>query len=356
MKNTIKMSLVAALTVAGLSTTASAGGLEEAIKGVSISGKMEVEYDWKEDEKNAWDLDWDVTAKIPVTDNVTAVFGAEGDTSTDIRKEDINGDKGADNVQVTKVYFQYANGPVVAMAGKMGMAGAPWFDDDRGNGLVAIYNAGPVAIAAAHFTGVNGRKDVAVSNRDIAAAALIAGNIGDSGINASLWYADASNLLTSYSLNVNGAIGPVNFDLRHTDVDLDGASTDNSLTKLVVSGDIDAISLRAGYAMTDKEGGIVSLDADIDDAETAFTLEQLSLSDKKDADAFLIGASVSFGDATLGIDFLDGEINGSTDIQETLISAEYGVAKNFAITGWYSMAEVGSADQDAASVALEYKF
>jgi hypothetical protein len=42
MKNTIKMSLVAALAVAGFSTAASAGSLEEAIKGVSISGKMEV--------------------------------------------------------------------------------------------------------------------------------------------------------------------------------------------------------------------------------------------------------------------------------------------------------------------------
>ena len=93
------MSLVAALAVAGLSQTASAGSLEEAIKGVSISGKMEVEYDYSDSETsgttadnttNSWDLDWDVTAKIPVNDNVTAVFGLEGDQNPDVADDQIS--------------------------------------------------------------------------------------------------------------------------------------------------------------------------------------------------------------------------------------------------------------------------
>ena len=44
MKNTIKMSLVAAVAVAGLSSTAAATPLEEAIKGVDISGSIVYRY------------------------------------------------------------------------------------------------------------------------------------------------------------------------------------------------------------------------------------------------------------------------------------------------------------------------
>jgi len=370
MKNTIKMSLVAALAVAGLSTTASAGGLEEAIKGVSIKGKMEVEYDWEKDgSSNEWDYDFDVTAKVPVNDNVTAVLALEADHGGNVNDKVATADKGSgndSNVDVTKLYFAYTNGAVSAMAGKMGMAGAPWYDDEKANGVVGIYNAGPVAIAAGHFTGSTGH--LLTTNQDITAAALIAGNIADSGIGANLWYADITDVGSSFSLNVNGAIGPVSFDVRHTDVDFDDINGGSAeLTKLVVSGDIEAFNIRAGYGTTNDNKDAIYIGTNLatavnfegvggdNDAATTMGLEQLNIADYNDADVFLIGAGTTMGAFSINLDYIDGEA-GSTDFDELLLDVEYKMSKNFTIDTFYSMAEEGSKETDTASIALEYKF
>jgi hypothetical protein len=395
MKNTIKMSLVAALAVAGLSTTASAGGLEEAIKGVTISGKMEAEYDYTKNKttnvtSDSWDYDIDVTAKIPVNDNITAVVGLEADTDQDVESA-VPGGISATSitaaqiaaaanaelkdtdaaVDVSSLYFQYVNGPVTAMVGKQGFAGAPWFDDEKANGLVAVYNAGPVALAAAHFTGtnvtnVNGLGLVDLSDKDIAAAAIIAGDIAGTGINASLWYADVSAVLDSYSVNINGKVADmINFDFRHTDVDLGdlAAGVDSSLTKLVVSADIEGFNVRAGYGTTNDDnvagvGGLVNLEAGDNDAATTFGLEQLNIADLNDADVYLIGAGATFGATSVSLDYIDGEAgNGANnDFDELLFQVDYKMSKNFTIGAHYSDAELFNTDMVDAAVSLEYKF
>jgi hypothetical protein len=351
MKNTIKMSLVAALAVSALSTSASAGSLEDAIKGVSIKGKMEVEYDYTDVDgatSDSWDYDWDVTAKVPLSDQWTAIAGFQADD-----KENISTAGNSDaSVTQTKYYFQYANGPVTAMVGKMGMAGAPWYDDERASGAAVIVNAGPVAVAAAHFTNDNGL----TKTEDISAAAIIAGNIADSGINASLWYADIANVGSSYSLDVNGKVADmVNFDFRHTDVDLDATDAGNSLTKVVVSADVEAVNVRLGYGMTDEDGGLASFESSDTDAATTFGLEQLNIEGLADADVFLIGAGTNVAGFAVNLDYIDGEA-GSADFNELLLDVEYKFTKSLTLDTFYSTAEFDGVDMDAMSVALEYKF
>jgi len=383
MTKTIKMSLVAAMAVTAFSSTASAGSLEEAIKGVSISGKMEVEYDYTDTNtgvagapdmtSNDWDLDWDVTAKIPVNDNITAVFGAEGDTAPNADNGVITG-KG--NVQVTKVYFQYANGPVTAMVGKQGI-GAPWFDDERATGVKALATVGPVTLAAAHFTATNANADgaVALNQTDISAAAAI-GSFGP--INASLWYANLSGIVPgldadSYSLNVNGKFDIVNVDLTHTstDYDVNGVAVDPEaeLTKLVVSADFGVAVPYVGYGMTNDElvaTRSVGVDLTNDnDASVNFGTEQLFIDDLNDADAILVGVTVPFGDWKFDLSYVDGEYSPAVatdyDFNELLLDVEYKMSKNFTIDMFYSTAELQTgaavtAEMDSASIALEYKF
>jgi hypothetical protein len=406
MKNTIKMSLVAALAVAGLSTTASAAGLEEAIKGVNISGKMEVEYDYtseKEDNAdketaNQWDIDWDITAKVPVNDNITAVFGAQGDHAEDITVAE---DAVQDPITVTKTYFQYSNGPVTAMAGKMGMAGAPWFDDERGNGLVALYNAGPVTLAAAHFTNSNANvlssdvadtavdafagidTDTSVTLEDAHISALAA--IGSMGpVNASVWYAqvsgisaDVTNATTgagilsalidadSYSVNLNGTFDIVNVDVRYTDTDYDSETDlvdgDASLLKIVASADLGVATPYVGYGQTDNEQHVAGVDLTSDtDSAVDFGGEILSIDELADAKAWIIGVKAPVGNFALEAFYIDGDADEDIDYNEFYFGADYKMSKNFTIGSHYAVAEVDVDGDDTdyvnAAISLEYKF
>ncbi len=391
MKNTIKMSLVAALAVAGLSTTASAGGLEEAIKGVTISGKMEVEYDYaKEDtngvdtsaisgNSNSWDLDWDVTAKIPVNDNVTAVFGAEGDTATNTANGTITG-KG--NVQVTKVYFQAATGPVTTMVGKQSI-GAPWFDDERADGVKALVAAGPVTLAAAHFTGANAVANgaIALNQTQISAVAAI-GSFGP--VNAQVWYANLSGITTgtvlagqleadSVIVMADAKFDIVNVAAKYGTATYDGLGAgvddDAEMIQLVVSADLGVATPYIGMGMTDSDQAGAGLDLTNDtDSVIDFGSEQLSIDDLDNAEAYIVGATATFGATTVNASYVFGDYDSSVvltdtglDFSEFLVEVDYKMSKNFTIGGHYSIAELDATktatiDSDAASVSLEYKF
>jgi hypothetical protein len=410
MKNTIKMSLVAALAVAGLSTTASAGGLEEAIKGVSIKGKMEVEYDYsksntgvanaKDVTVNDWDIDWDLTAKVPVNDNFTAIMGAQADTAINTATEQIQDTA----FTVTKLYFQYANGPVTAMVGKQGI-GAPWFDDERANGVKALVAAGPVTLAAAHFTGTNAsaiadllsNTQVDMQNTQISAVAAI-GSFGP--VNAQLWYADLAGIATTTTTTPNTQINAdsvvlmldakfdiVNVGFKYGTADYtDGISTagyramndDAEMIQLVVSADLGVATPYAGMGMTDSKQGGAGLDLTSDtDSVIDFGSEQLSIDDLDDAKAYIIGVTVPVGKLTLDASYVMGSYDDygtadtakntayGCDFNELLVKADYKMSKNFNIGAHYSMAEIeeqtlatnkNNNKMDAASVSLEYKF
>jgi len=387
MKNTIKMSLVAALAVAGLSTTASAGGLEEAIKGVSISGKMEVEYEnfehkvdgVKQDgNANNWDYDFDITVKVPVNDNITAIAGFQADDENDVEDATDSG-----NFNMPKVYFQYANGPVTAMVGRQTI-GAPWFDDARANGVKALYNAGPVTLAAAHFTGVtdDGATSSDINTADISAVAAI-GAVGP--VNYQVWYANLSGISNtagtvlntdadSLVVKLDAKFDIVNVSAMHTtvDYDIDGANdAEAELTKLSVSADFGAVTPYLAYAWTnDDDNGAVArgegVDLDDDDADTNFGVHNLMLDTLNDADAFLVGAVIPAGKFTINPYLVDGEAKNTqhssekTDLQEYGIDVDYQMSKNFKITSYYAASETktsGVKTEDRnIEIALEYKF
>jgi hypothetical protein len=82
MNKLVKMSLVAAVAVAGLNVSASAGSLEEAIKGVDVSGSIAYRYDDRTttatgvvdpvDGRKANRYKLVTKVKVPVNDTVTA--------------------------------------------------------------------------------------------------------------------------------------------------------------------------------------------------------------------------------------------------------------------------------------------
>jgi|GEM_PF-1477069 len=422
MKNTIKMSLAAAVAVSALTTSASAGNLEEMIKGVSASGKMNIEYQNDSNDKvngvagdsdNQVEYDLDITFKIPVNDNITATIGFQADHDVDIEnamntRANANGDTTDTQVDVTLANFTYANGPVTVITGKQNV-GTPFLYDQKGDGVVGLYNAGPVTLAAAHFVNSNANiLDGVLTNNipanlsqgaeDINAVAVIAPNIAGSGINASAWYvtttlgtgttglAEATaEDAEAYTINVNGKIGPVGFDVRHSSAEVDGNANweAEELTKVMLTADVDMFSFAAGYGTTNDvmEAGAaqsalglgrthgVSWDDD-DTTETGFNGEQAYLDTLNDADAFLISASASFDKFVVGVTYIDGEADqdgatgtaGDLDFDELLLNVSYAMSKNFTVSSYYSMFEVdatGTAndqENDELSVKLTYKF
>ncbi len=423
MKNTIKMSLAAAVAVSAFSTSAFAGNLEEMIKGVTASGKINVEYQndaasanatvavpglgvaagAAESTTNQTEYDIDMTFKIPVNDMVTATIGFQADHDTSINTTATSRTGVADDVDVTQVNFTYANGPVTAIVGKQNV-GTPFLYDQKGDGIVALYNAGPVTLAAAHF--VNSNADILTGNalRQGAETINAVAAIGSvAGINLSAWYvtttlasgdAVADNTLgtgvaglkgaldgaAAYTLNANGKIGPVGFDVRHSSAEIDGAAGNNfdaeELTKLTLTADVDMFSFAAAYATTNdtfvRNGGRlhgVSWDDD-DTTETGFNGEQAYLDTLNDADAFLLGVSSSFDKFAVGVTYIDGEAdsnlvaNDNIEFSELILSASYAMSKNFKVSSYYSMYDVdysttgvsAEVENDEFSLALTYKF
>jgi hypothetical protein len=390
MKNTIKMSLAAALAVSALSTTASAGNLEEMIKDVTMSGKMEVEYETSqtttggvdsaalEGNRNNWDYDFDAKFKMPVNDSVTAELGLQADHEYGVNQDSANG-----NLNVSSLNFTYVNGPVTAIVGRQGI-GAPWFDDAKGNGVKALVAAGPVTLAAAHFTGTT--SDALTSEleqSDISAVAAIA-SVGP--VNVAAWYAQLQGITNtlgtglrtdadSYTVNVKGTFGPVKVCATHTqadyDLDLAGAvDPEASLTKLSVSADMGMVAPYVAYAMTNDDDTSAAargegVDLDEGDASTNFKKNILSLDDYNDADAYLIGTGVKMDALSLDVYYLAGDTTTgtvTTDFSEMGLGAKYQMSKNFAINSYYATAELdntGNAadtESDVAEIALEYKF
>merc|ERR1711879_136016 len=107
-----KMSLVAAVAVAGLSNV-NAASLEEAIKGVDVSGQFRFRFNEHNTDSNTAantaetdsDVEIEITAKVPVNDNVTAVFKIDNYGN----ETDGAAAAGAKNVTIEDYYFQYVN-------------------------------------------------------------------------------------------------------------------------------------------------------------------------------------------------------------------------------------------------------
>lgn len=354
MKKFAKMSLVAALAVAG--TAASAQPLAEAIKNVDVSGTVVYRYDDRayDDEAkgltNVKDVNGNnykigLTLKSKVNDDVTAVTrflvgSASGSfESLDYtNKEDSN-----PTVSLNQVYFSYAGiANTTINVGKQGLT-TPWTvavdadsNEQNGTGILALTSFGPVTLAGAYFnqTNLNTSGDVKFGDgsQNIVTAGAIA-NVGPVSIDA--WYLDAQDTFDSFTV---GAATKFDLDAvklslgaRHTSIDFDGIKTDNELTK--VEGGLTAgiFGLNVGYGWTDKEGGIGALD---NDATSGFQGWTLNLNGVTDASLLKTSVSVQALPSlklSLNYNVLDTDVVNAKDTtdNELYLQADYKMSKNF---------------------------
>jgi hypothetical protein len=374
-----------------MTSTVCAQPLEEAIKGVDVSGMLRYRYDDTNNDTatnkastqtNEYKMDLNIASKVNdmVTANVkiealgvntTALDTAFGTDNTEQAHttSDTTGDRDV-NLVVSKANFSANLGFATVIAGKQSVP-TPMVDnsvDDvtRGTGAVALVPAGPVTIAAGYFNNIQ-RAETTTNLGQNTTAVGVLGKVADVSFDA--WMADIDGVRSGTSIGANASFAGVNIDARHTSVDQDAATAaDADLTKIVASTKIGGATLVAGFATTSKvsatqtvAGSGVSLDAD-NDAKSDFKVWQASVGALSDATAFLIGAGMDvMPNLNLDAKYVTVDFGTASEAaSELLLQATYKMSKNFGLNVRYSMYEVdntaGVATTDSTKGRLELKY
>jgi len=373
MKKFAKMSLVAAVAVAGLSSYSSASSLEEAIKGVEINGYVRyrltsTNLDQKNYKSGTSDTDTNqydikVTTKIPVNDMVQAVvkFQLQNKTTSSDNSDDKTGSK------FRYEYFQFNLPYITVMAGKQSIP-SPFVDDEFGTGFVAVVPAGPVSFTASYFNSTSlGSGDIKSANGEDVYQAGVLGSFDPVSFEA--WYMNVKNTASAYNASASATLEPVTVSASYAILDPDEKvltnkdDDDYSTVKVQAKADLDFVALNAGWAKTGENGSAGALDkSENDPAVNDFGGEIVDLSSANDFSLWTVGASVSpMEKVTLGAEYFNGSSDEKSkeddDYNEIKASASYKVSKNFKISSFYSVGKNGTEENDSKSrLELKYTF
>ena len=373
MKKFAKMSLVAAIAVAGL-TNVSASSLEDAVKNTEVSGKVYVEFLSNESNitdgstAGLTDMDFDATFTSKVNDNVTSVVTIEGDSS--VAEGANNADQG---IGVDTIKFVYAKNNLTANVGKFGSS-SPTDDGDKLEGLSVSYKAG-IATLFASYAVTNSYTLGDAANLSISAP------VGP--VNLEAWY-------TAYAPDTTVARGGVssgkavlgddlgqtvtviastelegfNLGARYSATDFNTNGNKDGMTfRLDASTTISNVTLAGSYLTTDKDGGASA----VTDAAAAngFELSQLtlnSLTTTNDLSIWTVSATMPVETMTYQVAYASSDADtANDDATELRLRATHAMSSNFSVMATYSMytednAGVEVADSDSSRIEFKYTF
>lgn len=388
MKKFAKMSLVAALAVAG--TAASAQPLAEAIKNVDVSGTVvyrynDINYD---DGASTSDNNYKVAVslKSKVTDDVTFnsrfIAGGEKGGFGSLKTQE-DADTNLD-IKLTWANFAYtgiANTTVVV--GKQGLA-TPWTratdsdgSEQTGTGILAMTTMGPVTAAAGYFNQTNiSKKSTATSDlvaddvtykgqNNLIVAALI-GSFGP--VNAQAWYLDIDESASQYFVKVDGKVGPVKMYAQYSDLDADdetAANNDINLLKAGVSAKLGMFNAGVTYARGGEDGtGILNGVA----PSVSAIGYSVNAAGKHDAQAYFVDLGAQVTDKLhigLNYDVVEADKSGTDskelEHKEYFVQATYKHAKNLSAyvrlaQGENEFVNEKDGDYNRGRLQVEYKF
>ncbi|WP_418186198.1 major outer membrane protein [Aliarcobacter vitoriensis] len=369
MRKISKLSLVAAVAVAGFST-ANAQPLEEAIKNVEVSGSVVYRYnDAKAKDKlngqtisenadvnNNYKIALNLSSKVNDYVKFNSRFIVGGADSGFARLDTTdNGDQNVD-VTLSNAYFALTAIPNTTVnVGKQGLT-TPWTvavdsdgNEQTGTGVLALTTVGPVTGAAGYFNQTNLGKSgnglpslnsytantgLVVTGPGAGGTVLlgttpnddfggkdiaVVGLIGDLDfVKLDAWYLNMDDVFDTYSLSAKA-----NFDLaenakigleaRYVQLELEdevatalGRDDKNSMFRFAVDGKVSIVNAKVAYTTTDKKGGLTALD---NDAQNTTLGWNLTSNNTFDAD---------YWQGVIGVDILDN-LN---------LSANYGQIKH----------------------------
>lgn len=357
-----KLSLAAIVALGAFTTTASAGSLEEAIKGVDLKGFVRLriynQSDEATDERYRFSAPF--TFVSPVADNLTAGFTVRAESNT------FNGDASGVNSNNTnfgmaKAWFKYATPDYSVRMGRFEL-GTPWTDPgyagNRGDGLLAFYTGVQnVTLAAGHFVNTNtGLQD----DESLSVAAAIA-SMGP--VTGQLWAASQSNLFDS------SIFGQVDAKFGEFKV----AGQFNVLTLADVAAGVEDTGtfygIKAGYApegmkfcvgytANDDDQGIYQLSGDSSAMFKAGKQLYYEYGNAAGAKTFFVTADATFGKFGVGAGYIDSSdiATDGNDGSEFYGQVSYKYAKNFNTALYYSAMDYDSGDNDEIRAEFKYSF
>lgn len=364
-----KLSLAAIMAVGALST-ANAQPLEEAIKGVDFSGFVRYNLNVSEGtigERSSAN-DWDVLGKVvaPVTDNVkaTVAFATSGSENAEFNggnstNKTSNG-VGRMDFDIAKAFFTYTNASKTTLKAGLMALGTPitdnGFNGNKGTGVVVMQGVGPVTLAGAYFSGINGYNvdgaDIGLSlakDRDIMAVAAL-GSFGP--VNAQVWGFKVQDLVDSMIFTqVDGKFAGFKLAGQWINTKLDSKVIVNGTDTAVKdvynddSGDFYAIKagwaneqffVDAGYTMTDGDMPIFSpfaAPADTSIIAGGWRLAYSAAAITGDTDTMFVNAGAKFGKIGVKVGYAQADIGSKSvyegaDPREIWGQVSYAVAKN----------------------------
>ncbi len=376
MKKIAKLSLVAAVAVAGL-TNVNAASLEEAIKGVDVSGQFRFRFQEKNvdgettgastnNETNS-DVEVEIGVKVPVNDKVTAVFKIDNAGN---HKD--NSPSGKGDVEIEDYYFSYADGALTVNAGQQNIPGR-LTDGAQGDGIVALYNLGAATVGAAAFANHNvDVSDVISYNGSQSVYSVIAmGNVGPVSLLGQ--YATVDETVDTFGVKADASIEMIKAGIEYTESELDAktgvaqsARDDRSTLKAYVAAKAGILSAKLTYAQTGDNGsGAIDSQVNNDGLETAseFLLWNLGSSNRADLELFALDASVALTDKiSFRAAYAAGEQGKAAgkDVEEILGQVTYKMSKN--LTSYVRYAEYDSSatsdnsDGQRGRVEVKYSF
>ncbi len=348
MRKISKISLVAAVAVAGFST-ANAQPLEEAIKNVDVSGSVVYRYNNYDDngtnpkgpqtESNNYKIGLNLSSKVNdyVKFNSRFIVGDKGNGGFASlgSKKDSGLDTQAD-VSLSNAYFGFTAIPnTVVNIGKQGLT-TPYTvatdingNEQTGTGILALSTFGPVTAGAGYFnaTNLNASTDINLaqglgvgSSTKTFATGDSAYGLFDGGLDMYVatiqgdldfvkleaWYAGLQNTFGSYTLAAtsnldlaeNAKLGLearyVQLMLNDEVVQANGLTSDkNSMFRFAVDGKFSIVNARLAYTKTGKDGGLTALDQDAKNTSLGWNITSNGVTD------------ANYYQAALGADILD---------------------------------------------------
>ncbi|MCT7502217.1 major outer membrane protein [Aliarcobacter cryaerophilus] len=341
MRKISKISLVAAVAVAGFST-ANAQPLEEAIKNVDVSGSVVYRYNNSDNtqnqpsdqrENNNYKIGLNLSSKVNdyVKFNSRFIVGSPDDGGFAV----LNSSKGATpagnaqgdvqaDVTLSNAYFGFTAIPnTVVNIGKQGLT-TPYTvavdingNEQTGTGILALSTFGPITAGAGYFNATNladsgngasaritpDHKGIIDNGYDMYVA-TVQGDLDFVKLEA--WYAGMQNTFGSYTLAATSNLdlaenAKLGLEARYVNLqfnnraqeDLTLTSDDNSMIRLAVDGKFSIVNARLAYTMTDKDGGLTALDQDAKNTSLGWNITSNGIADAK------------YFQAALGADILD---------------------------------------------------
>jgi len=360
-----KLSLAAIVAVGTMTSFASATPLEEAIKGVDFSGKVKfssIERDSDDTNLNrsqASSQDWDIDATFvaPVADNLTATvgFGTDGGATQGGDDTNFQSNVTDQSWDIKSAYFTYAQDGVTVMAGHQGIPGP--IDDNDGNGVVAMYDAGVATLAAMYFANTDYDPYGTDEGLDISGIAAM-GSMGP--VNAQLWVAQVQDTVDSLVFTqLDGGMAGFTLMAQYIATKLNDraqaafgyADDSGSFWGLQVGYKYENMNFTAKYVDIDVDQPVHALAGDDDTGVIGvgwrIQNDYKSGGGTSAENAYGIDASATFGKFNVGLGYAVAENLGlvsagtEDDLNEVYGHVKYSYSKNF-----YGLVKAGQVDND----------